>query len=961
MSPAIHESHPARMAPRPERLRSLATLEHTTVMVAASALASTAVTTSPALIESTPSCLCAGGNGQEVWVRPCPLPRDGDRDTSVSGHPLLSCNKSVQRPVVVLNDPCPAGAGVLRMARRAERMFRPTFEPFRFSVGRQAEWSMRDLHSAGILGFLKRLTEPSPLVREPGDRRSARLLAALLLSLACVGVTSATIQLVLREDFLQLYLAIMGAVVILGAGYRLARSTRFRLAAVLAAGVPIITGAAIGLLRPADPAWFAFMTVGMVVASAFLSLRTVAALIVVTLVVGGGVLVVATPPIDGSRSIAMFAFMAAMGGVVFLSSRHVHQVEADREGALRDSVERYRRLFDNAPVGIGVSTAKGEIIEINETLKQLVGYAPGSDGQRGDATRLYANPEDRARILARLGHEGRVLREAVALQRSDGQLVDAEMSVVPLALNAGPEILAMIEDVGPRRSAEREREFLAQIVEGSVHEVYVFDADSLRFEYANESARRNLGYSLAQLQDMSPVDLKPEFTDDTFRQLLAPLLRGEVPLVSFETAHRRADASQYPVEVRLQTTVFRGRTVLQAMVIDITERRRLQAELLHAQKLESVGRLAGGIAHDFNNLLTVIRANVELALGELGDGHPVSEELAASCQAADSAATLTRQLLAFSRRQVIVPEPLDLNSSVTDLERLVRRLLSGKVTLVTHRAAHLGLVRADKSQMEQILMNLTVNARDAIKDQGTITITTGNVRGGERGPDGRPAPAGDWVFVSVADSGVGMAEHTLDHIFEPFYTTKRLGAGTGLGLASVEGAVYQNGGRITVKSSLGGGSTFTVFLPRVTADVVTPTRHIQAVTPTGGETILVVDDDADVRSLAERALRRLGYSVMTASNGETALAVAREHRERIALVLSDVVMPGMNGRQLREALNASNPGVRVLLTSGYIAEIVSGEGVLEAGVDFLPKPYTMKDLGQRVREILDRTSATTGG
>jgi PAS domain S-box-containing protein len=798
-------------------------------------------------------------------------------------------------------------------------------------------------------------------VLEPGERRSARLLAGLLLCLAGVGVTSATAQLALREDFGPTYLAVMGAVVVLLAGYRLARSTRFRLAAVFASLVPVATGAAVGLLRPEDPAWFAFMTLGMVLAAAFLRVRHLAAVVLVTVVVGAVVVGVAAPRIEASRATAMFSFIMAMGGVVFLTARHLHQVEADREGSLRDSMERYRRLFDNAPVGIGVSTAKGEFIEANERLLQIVGHPPGGEGAPRDVATLYADPEDRPRLLQRLRDEGRVVREAVTLRRPDGQVVDAEMSLVPLALHDGPEILAMVEDVGPRRRAEREREYLAEMLERSVNEVYIFDASTLRFEFANESARHNLGYSLAQLQEMTPVDLKPEFTVDTFRQLLAPVLRGDVPLLAFETTHQRADGSTYPVEVRLQSATSRGRTVVQAMIIDITERRRLQAELLQAQKLESVGRLAGGIAHDFNNLLTVIKANVELARGEDGAGHPASEELTAASRAADSAATLTRQLLAFSRRQVVVPQPLDLNASVAGIERLVRRVLSGNITLVTHPAPDLGQVRADPSQIEQILMNLTVNARDAIRDHGTITITTGNARGGDRGPDGRPLPPGDWVFVAVADSGVGMTTTTLDHIFEPFFTTKRPGAGTGLGLASVEGAVSQNGGRITVNSSPGRGSTFTVFLPRVSAGhVAIPAQHSDAPTPTGGETILVVDDDADVRKLAERVLRRLGYRAVTAPGGEAALALAQNHPEHIDLVVTDVVMPGMNGLQLRDALSASHPGMRVLLTSGYSAEIIAGQGVLDPGVDFLPKPYTMKELGRQVRQALDRAPTAAG-
>ncbi|HEX4935392.1 MAG TPA: PAS domain S-box protein, partial [Gemmatimonadaceae bacterium] len=581
-----------------------------------------------------------------------------------------------------------------------------------------------------------RWTEPSPEVRAAGDRRSARLLAGLMLCLMAIGITSATVQLVLATDFRVPYLAIVGAAALLGVGYHLARTVHFRSAALLACFIPIVAGAAVGVAEPADPAWYAFMCIGMVLAIAFLTVRQVAGIIAITVIVTVGVLVVATPPIAAPRTVAIVSFVGAMGGLVFLTGRHLHLVEEDRGEELRETAARYQQLFDLAPVGIGVATASGRIVEANETLLSIMGYSREALGGAPDVSTFYAELSARQRLLRRLEDDGRVVGEDVVLRRGDGSALDATVSLVPLTLRGERCTLAIIEDMGPRRRAEEDRAYLAQMLERSVNEVYIFDADTLRFEYANEGARHNLGYTMDALRGMTPVDLKPEFTPDSFRQLLAPLVRGDVTVLAFETQHRRADGTLYPVDARLQRATRRGHAVVQAMILDITDRRRLQAELLQSQKLESVGRLAGGVAHDFNNLLTVIRANVELASGEVGVSSAASDELSAALRAVDSASALTRQLLAFSRRQVIAPRVVDLNLVVADLERLVRRLLTEDIVLVTHRAPSLGLVRADPNQLEQVLVNLTVNARDAMPNGGRLTITTGNARGGDPDPTG---------------------------------------------------------------------------------------------------------------------------------------------------------------------------------------------------------------------------------
>ena len=397
---------------------------------------------------------------------------------------------------------------------------------------------------------------------------------------------------------------------------------------------------------------------------------------------------------------------------------------------------------------------------------------------------------------------------------------------------------------------------------------------------------------------------------------------------------------------------------------DVTERKRvevekekLQAQLQQAMKMEAVGRLAGGVAHDFNNLLTVITGYSELLLQRIAKESPMHEEVEQIKQAGERAASLTKQLLAFSRKQIIEPKVLDLNLLMADLGKMLVRLIGENIDLKTVHGKGLGQIKVDPGQFEQVLINLAVNARDAMPDGGTLLIETANVDLDEEYCAQRPYQIhpGRFVRLAVSDTGCGMTEETSKHIFEPFFTTKATGEGTGLGLSMIYGAVKQSGGSIEAYSEVGKGTTIKIYLPRVEGEAVKPVKDDRpTVLPGGTETVLVVEDDDTVRNLCGRILERLGYKMMPARDGAEAIAVAQKYGDRIDLMLTDVVMPGMNGSELATQLVLHHPEMKVLFTSGYTDDAISRHGVLDEGVSFIGKPYTPLALARKVREVLGK-------
>ena len=392
------------------------------------------------------------------------------------------------------------------------------------------------------------------------------------------------------------------------------------------------------------------------------------------------------------------------------------------------------------------------------------------------------------------------------------------------------------------------------------------------------------------------------------------------------------------------------------VAIDVSERRQLEEQLQQAQKLESIGQLAGGIAHDFNNMLMAIIGYADLVIDKTPDGDAVREEVVEIKRAAERASLLTHQLLAFSRKQLLRPKTLNVNEVAADVSRMLQRLIGEDVTMVTRFGADLGPVRADPGQLAQVIMNLAVNARDAMPDGGVLSLETANVDLDEEYAIAhvgvRP---GSFVMLAVSDTGVGMSPEVQQRIFEPFFTTKPVGKGTGMGLASVYGIVMQSGGHVWVDSEPGQGSTFKVYLPRaVEGDAADREAAPSATLPRGDETLLLVEDEDTVRRLVKRTLESCGYSVIEAPDGPSAIEICRQPGVRFSLLLTDVVMPKMSGRDLAATVVAMRPGTRVLFMSGYTENTVVREGVLAPSSHFLQKPFAMRTLAMKVREVLDR-------
>jgi len=425
--------------------------------------------------------------------------------------------------------------------------------------------------------------------------------------------------------------------------------------------------------------------------------------------------------------------------------------------------------------------------------------------------------------------------------------------------------------------------------------------------------------------------------------------------IGIDLAGRRRDGAEFPVEVSLSYVALDDELFAIAFVTDITERKKLEEQLMHSQKMEAIGRLAGGVAHDFNNMLMVISGYNRMILDQLSPLDPLRGLHEEIMKAADRAGALTNQLLAFSRRQMMQPRTIDVNSLVTNSEKLLRRLIGEDVELVLRLKSDAGAIKADPSLIEQTIFNLAVNSRDAMPHGGRITVETSEAHLDETYARTHPGvQPGHYVMIAVSDNGAGMDAETRRRIFEPFFTTKETGKGTGLGLAMVYGTVKQSGGDIWVYSELGKGTTFKLYFPRV-ADSTRETPGSEAVRAQGGhETILVVEDEDGVRTLLVRMLEQQGYKVLQAQHPDEAMELCEKQGQLISMLITDVVMPQMSGKQLAQELVRLRPQLKVLYMSGYTENTVGHHGVLDAGVEFLVKPFSREALARKVREILDR-------
>ncbi|MGH9142353.1 MAG: ATP-binding protein, partial [Vicinamibacterales bacterium] len=503
---------------------------------------------------------------------------------------------------------------------------------------------------------------------------------------------------------------------------------------------------------------------------------------------------------------------------------------------------------------------------------------------------------------------------------------------------------------------ERQNLLLTSVIDASPVGVMLLSAGTWVCDIANAALR---GFGAERLDAaVTLADGWPEAVAQlvpALDQALHSVVPVTIDLSLAGTTPGPLSARRFTVSASRLQLADRGPSVL-VMLTEITERVQLEGQLIQAQKMEAIGRLAGGIAHDFNNLLTPILGYSDLVLNSLAADDQRREDVEEVCRAARSASALTSQLLTFSRKQVTDPVVVTLNSVLTDVEKLVRRSIGEDVDVVQQHAPDLGLIRADRNQLEQVVMNLSVNARDAMPNGGVLTIATANRRLEEpKRSTRRHIPPGDYVVLSVTDTGTGMTPEVLGHLFEPFYTTKEFGKGTGLGLSTVFGIVSQSGGYVSVASELGEGTTFTMFFPRVEAGVMAGNaadRFSVGALPRGTESILIVEDNDALRRLAHRVLSDLGYTTFLASNADEALRIGNEYSGRVHLMLTDIVMPGADGITLSRRMAVQHPDVRVLFMSGYSGRDLAERHAHAERIRLLQKPFTRETLARAVRAAL---------
>src|SRR6266567_3711719 len=502
---------------------------------------------------------------------------------------------------------------------------------------------------------------------------------------------------------------------------------------------------------------------------------------------------------------------------------------------------------------------------------------------------------------------------------------------------------------------ESERKYRL-LFETNPEPMFVYDFETLRILAVNAAAVARYGHTEAEFLALTIRDIRPVEEQGRLEQELAR--RPDEGAIRTGVRHRAKDGRLFEVDLVARPLEFAGRRARLVLARDVTAQRHLEDQLRQSQKMEAVGQLAGGIAHDFNNLLTAILGSTQLLLQVTPPGDVRREDVDEIRNAGLRAAELTRQLLAFSRRQVLAPKVLELNGVVANMDKMLRRLIGEDVELATTLHAEAGAVNADPGQLEQVLLNLVVNARDAMPGGGRVLIETTRVLLRDELVERRHRlPPGDYACLAVTDSGAGMDESTQAHLFEPFFTTKEVGKGTGLGLATVYGIVKQSGGYIWVYSEPGRGTMVKVYLPRVPGAAEPPLPAPEPPALRGGhETVLLVEDAAPVRTLARRSLEACGYTVLDAADGPSAIELSARHAGAIAVLVTDVVMPGMSGRELAERLAPTRPEMKVLYTSGYTDDAMVRQGVLSAGVAFLQKPFVPDTLARKVRDVLDGVS-----
>jgi PAS domain S-box-containing protein len=633
------------------------------------------------------------------------------------------------------------------------------------------------------------------------------------------------------------------------------------------------------------------------------------------------------------------------------------------EQTLRQMEQKLRLMANNMKEMVLAYDMDRRLIFANPAVETLTGYR-FADLEEGGFVK-WIHPDDHERMLAHWGglFQGNSFEnEEYRLITKGGRTRWASASWGAIRDEAGMQVgvQGSERDITERKLAdealrESERRFRG-LLEHVQLAAALLDING-NYIFVNDYALAVTGWTREELMGHHVNEFLPPGKRNRIQKLLDNLARTGEPEHWFsEIPVHTKDGRRRLLQVNSVALHDSGGKVVAIASVgaDVTDHRALQERYLQSQKLESLGTLAGGVAHDFNNLLTVINGYSDMVFWSLSEGDAARPKIDEIRKAGARAAELTQQLLAFSRRQIAQPQPVDLNGMVEESGAMFRSLLGERIELATRLSHPLGQVMADPGQMHRVLMNLLTNARDAMSEGGRVTIETMNVAVASGNPEEHPdVTPGPCVLLQVSDTGVGIDEEVRVHLFEPFFTTKGLGKGTGLGLSTVYGIVKQSRGSICVYSEVGKGATFKIYLPRIDTEHIASEEEPQAVAARGNqETVLVVEDQQDVRALATAILASLGYRVLSAADGPTALELEAVHEGPIDLVLTDVVLPGMNGKQLAERLQFLRPGIAVLFTSGYSQDVIAHSGVLDREVAYMPKPYSPKDLATKVREVL---------
>jgi len=688
-----------------------------------------------------------------------------------------------------------------------------------------------------------------------------------------------------------------------------------------------------------------------------------------------GVLVVALPVGLADDADERSLFKELVGDIAYaLHALGLETEHSEAAVALRESEEKYRSLFNQSTEAIYLHDLDGHILDVNEAACVQSGYSREEllnrtvfDGQ----VEVSATNLPKAAILRawREWEPGEQHVFEAEHQRKDGTVYPVDVSAGTIRYGETVRILAIVKDITERRQAagalRDSEEKYRTLVENAQQGVVIAQADPVRLRFANPAMCKITGYEEVDLLAMDarqlPVLIHPDDRLRFFDNFKKRIAGKDVP---HQDEYRivRKDGTERWVSLYSSLINYLGEKATLTTFVDITERKhaeeqreRLEGQLLQAQKMEAVGRLAGGVAHDFNNLLMGIMNYAELCRDNIATDHPSRRWLDEITREAERSANLTRQLLAFARKQTVTPQVLDVNDAVSGMVSMLHRLIGEDIDLIWKPGARCGFVNIDPGQLDQVLANLCINARDAISGAGKLTIETESATIDQEYCAEQPeASPGDYVLLAVSDDGRGMDVETLQSAFEPFFTTKGVGEGTGLGLATVYGIVRQNGGFVNVYSELGHGTTFRIYLPTVTESPNPANEEDEPVSNLeGDETILLVEDEPSIRKTLGMLLERFGYDVLSAEAPGLSLQIAADHPGPIHLLITDVVMPGMSGRDLAERLLDSNPSMKVLYMSGYTANVIAHQGILDEGVHFLSKPISSDELMRTVRLLLD--------